>query len=150
MNYLKHFKRITKHKWYVGKECFKRKLYWQGLVHDLSKYSFTEFFTSAKYYKDGISPITVERDEEGYSLAGIHHKSKNKHHYTYWIDRKYGEDFVAPMPEKYIQEMLCDFIGAGKAYNKDWTPEEPLKFYLNIKDTILLHKDTRKRFEELL
>ena len=148
--YIEHFKTITTHKWYVMLECFKRGLYWQGIIHDLSKYSFTEFFVSARYFTGKGSPIDAEKNDKGYSIAWLNHKANNKHHWIYWTDRKDGEEIAVEMPEKYIQEMLCDFIGAGKAYNKDWTPEEPLKFYLNIKDTILLHKDTRKRFEELL
>lgn len=30
--YLMHFVTITKHKYYVARECFKCGLYWQGLV----------------------------------------------------------------------------------------------------------------------
>ena len=44
----KHFKTITKHKFLVMRQCFKVGLYWQGLTHDLSKYSPTEFFVGAK------------------------------------------------------------------------------------------------------
>ena len=38
-----HFKTITKHKLMVMKYCFKIGLYRQGMLHDLSKYSWTEF-----------------------------------------------------------------------------------------------------------
>ena len=38
-----HFKTITTHKMWVMRYCFKIGLYWQGLTHDLSKYSPTEF-----------------------------------------------------------------------------------------------------------
>ena len=43
MNAIKHFKTITNHKMLVMKYCFKVGLYKQGLLHDLSKYSFVEF-----------------------------------------------------------------------------------------------------------
>ena len=39
----KHFKTITYHRWLVRGGCFRVGLYWQGLTHDLSKYSPTEF-----------------------------------------------------------------------------------------------------------
>ena len=39
----KHFKTITKHKILVMQYCFRIGLYRQGLCHDLSKYSWTEF-----------------------------------------------------------------------------------------------------------
>lgn len=48
--YFKHFKTIVKHKWYVMKFCFKCGLYWRGLVHDLSKFSFAEFSASVAYW----------------------------------------------------------------------------------------------------
>lgn len=149
--YLKHLMVILKHKYYVGVECFKRGLYWQGIVHDLSKFSRVEFFTSARYFQGDRSPIEAEKAAKGYSLAWLNHKAKNKHHWIYWTDRKDGKEIAVPMPEKYIQEMLCDFIGAGKAYNpKGWTKKEPLNFYNKTKHLMLLHEDTRKRFEELL
>ena len=150
--YIKHFITISKHKWYVAIECFRRGMIWQGITHDLSKYSFIEFFTSAKYFQGTGSPIDAEKKEKGYSIAWLNHKAKNKHHWIYWTDRKDGKEIAVPMPEKYIQEMLCDFIGAGKAYSKDkWTSRSPLEFYLKgEKDRMFLHPETKKRFEELL
>ncbi len=150
--YIKHFIIITKHKYYVGVECFKRGLYWQGITHDLSKYSFTEFFTSAKYFQGDNSLINKEKAEKGYLVAWLNHKAKNKHHWIYWTDMKDGEWFGAPMPEKYIQEMVCDFIGAGKAYNREaWTPDEPIKYYMKTESKkMLLDEKTRDRFEKLL
>ena len=38
-----HFETITRHKLLVMKYCFECGLYEQGLAHDLSKYSPTEF-----------------------------------------------------------------------------------------------------------
>ena len=60
-----HFKTITKHKILVGKLCFKVHLYKQGLLHDLSKYTPTEFITGIKYYKGTYSPNSAERNEKG-------------------------------------------------------------------------------------
>lgn len=152
MKYLKHFWTITRHKYFVGIECFKRGMYWQGITHDLSKYGFTEFFTSARYFQGDKSPIEVEKNEKGYSVEWLNHKAKNKHHWIYWTDRKDGKEIAVPMPEKYIQEMLCDYIGAGKAYSKGkWSPSEPLRYFKEVDEKkMLLHHDTKKRFEELL
>lgn len=151
MKYLKHFITITKHKYYVGVECFRRGLYWQGLVHDLSKYSFVEFSASAKYFQPGNSPVKEEKDERGYSIAWLNHKAKNKHHWIYWTDREEGVEVAIEMPEKYVKEMLCDFIGAGKAYDgKEWTPQSPLNYYTQTKHEMLLHHKTRTLFEKML
>ena len=54
-----HFKTITTHKMWVMRYCFKIGLYWQGLTHDLSKYSPTEFLVGMKYYQGDRSPNTV-------------------------------------------------------------------------------------------
>ena len=62
---IKHFITITKHRHLVMKLCFKMGLYKQGLLHDLSKYSYTEFSNSAKYYVGTYSPTISERKEKG-------------------------------------------------------------------------------------
>ena len=43
MKWLEHLKTITAHKIMVMRHCFAVGLYKQGLLHDLSKYSWTEF-----------------------------------------------------------------------------------------------------------
>jgi hypothetical protein len=58
-NILKHFNTINKHRWIVLKLCIKAGIPWRGLVHDLSKYSFEEFWESAKYYQGNKSPISA-------------------------------------------------------------------------------------------
>jgi hypothetical protein len=128
--YLAHFMTITKHKYYVAQECFKCGLYWQGLVHDLSKYSPTEFFSSARYFQGDKSPIEAEKAEKNYSEAWLHHKGRNKHHWEYWVDWTHGELQLADMPEKYLKEMACDIIGASKAYAAAGADrDEPLEFF---------------------
>ena len=47
MNAWKHFKTVIYHKFLVMKGCFKVGLYRQGLLHDLSKFSPSEFVVSA-------------------------------------------------------------------------------------------------------
>ena len=43
-----HFLTITHHKLLVMRYCFRVGLYKQGLLHDLSKYSPTEFITGIR------------------------------------------------------------------------------------------------------
>ena len=117
--YWEHFKTITKHKAYVMKSCWKVGLYWQGITHDLSKYSIAEFALSARHFQGDKSPIAAEKAKKGFSYAWQHHKGRNKHHWEYWLDTKNGELYTIDMPVKYIQEMICDWIGAGKAYTHD-------------------------------
>ena len=67
----KHFKTITHHRMLVMVYCFRVGLIWQGLVHDLSKYSPTEFLPGARYYQGNRSPNSVEREQNGCSQAWI-------------------------------------------------------------------------------
>ncbi|MBR1650904.1 MAG: catalase [Lachnospiraceae bacterium] len=146
-----HFTTITKHRWLVRKGCFKAGLYWQGLVHDLSKYSPTEFWVGVKYFQGDRSPNNAEREDKGYSSAWLHHKGRNKHHYEYWIDynshgNKSGESIMVPvpMPDKYIAEMIMDRIAASKVYRgKDYTDADPLNYYWQGTQNAPLHDYTR-------
>ena len=126
-----HFKLITKHRWYVFKHCCKAHLFWQGLTHDLSKYSPTEFWESAKFYVGDHSPINEAKKTNGYSKAWLHHKGRNKHHYEYWFDAN-SPDRTPIIPYKYAVEMVCDKMAAGIVYNgKDWKQDTQIKYYMN-------------------
>ena len=119
MHIFKHFKTITKHKLVVMKLCFKAGLYKQGLLHDLSKYSFVEFFNGVRFYQGTYSPNYNERKKKGYSEAWMHHKGRNKHHCEYWIDVNPNSNCYEPvkMPKKYLVESVCDRIAATKIYS---------------------------------
>lgn len=128
-NYWRHFQMIVRHKYYVFVECKKYGLYWQGLVHDLSKFSPIEF-KQARYYRGTGSPIDVEKSVHGYSAAWLHHFHNNKHHWEYWYDVTSGK--LAPIPNRYIKEMICDIIAASKAYNGNkWKPNMPIDYVKN-------------------
>ena len=53
-----HFKTITKHKLMVMHYCFRIGLYKQGLLHDLSKYTPSEFLVGCKYIRETEVQIT--------------------------------------------------------------------------------------------
>lgn len=113
MKLLGHFKTITHHKLLVMGYCFRVGLIRQGLMHDMSKYAWTEFRIGAKYYTGTRSPNALEREEIGYSTAWLHHKGRNRHHLEYWID--YGPDMKLmghPMPTRYMVELCLDRIAA--------------------------------------
>ncbi|MDU1411419.1 MAG: DUF5662 family protein [Clostridium sp.] len=154
MNGLNHFKTITRHKMLVMKYCFKVGLYKQGLLHDLSKYKWIEFSAGIKYYRGNVSPNAIQKIEEGYSRAWLHHKGRNKHHLEYWID--YGnniEDGMVgmKMPLKYVIEMFVDRVAASKNYLGDkYNDRSALEYYNKGKEHYIIHKDTKKTLEELL
>lgn len=155
MHLWKHFKTITRHKMLVMKNCFRVGLYRQGILHDLSKYSPTEFFVGAFYYQGDRSPNNAEREVKGYSSSWLHHKGRNKHHYEYWIDYSSrgieGSMAPAPMPKRYIVEMFMDRIAACKVYHKDaYTCKDPLLYYQSSLTPPPLHPRTKKLLEHLL
>ncbi len=155
MKALQHFKTVTHHKYLVMKGCFAVGLYWQGICHDLSKFSWTEFRVGAKYYQGNRSPNAAEREDIGYSTAWMHHKGRNKHHYEYWIDystRAFeGGMAPAPMPIRYVAEMFMDRIAASKTYRGSaYTDRDPLNYYLYGKERPIIHPDTKAILEKLL
>lgn len=155
MNVIGHFTTITEHKIMVMRHCFRIGLYWQGLTHDLSKYTPVEFLQGIKYYQGTCSPNNAERMDKGYSAAWLHHKGRNRHHFEYWID--YSTDKAHPgmtgmrMPRRYVAEMLADRIAASKVYNKGtYTDHDPLAYYLKGKDHYMIHPKTQRELEFLL
>ena len=149
----KHFKTITKHRLIVMAGCFRVGLVWQGLTHDLSKYSPTEFLMGAKYYQGTRSPNTAEREEKGYSQAWMHHKGRNRHHYEYWTDmnrvtRNYEP---VPMPRKYLVEMVMDRRAACITYQGDaYTDASALNYFMGSRERELMHPQTRQELEYVL
>lgn len=154
---MKHFQYlwyVTKHKWFVFIETCRLGIPWRGLVHDLSKYSPTEWFPYVEtFYGKGPSP----RDASGsydptkvggeFDTAWLHHQHNNPHHWQWWI-LKGDEDAqkVLPMPDKYRREMLADWIGAGKAQGKPDTRG----WYEANKEKMILHPETRAWIEQKL
>lgn len=138
----------------VMRLCFLVGLYRQGLLHDLSKYSWTEFKVGCRYYQGTRSPNNAEREATGYSRAWLHHKGRNRHHYEYWIDYslKPGEGMIGlRMPVNYVVEMFLDRIAASKTYQKAaYTDESPLIYYERGSDGMMIHPETRKLLEKLL
>lgn len=148
MKTIKHFKTICRHKHYVRKYCWKMGMYWQGVTHDMSKFSPIEFFESAKYYQGSRSPIDACKEENGVSYGWQHHKGRNPHHYEYWVDNLDNGGTPLLMPIKYAKELIADYLGAGHAYmGKKFTyvaeyewwlqkKKKPLSMHPIIKDFI--------------
>lgn len=133
-NFFKHIKLVNSHKWKVFKLCCKAGIPVQGIFHDLSKYSITEFKESVRYYEGTVSPLLISKNQNGYSKAWLHHKGRNKHHFEYWFD-VCTLDKAPIMPYKYAVELICDTISAGKTYlGYGWTPEKQIEYFNNRKD----------------
>lgn len=166
---LGHLRTITEHKRIVFELMYRCGLPIQGLFHDMSKYSPTEFCVGAQYWCGSRSPNAIERDEKGYTEAWLHHKGRNRHHFEYWVDYTLKERddglpafsdaqkriFVrpAPMPTRYIVEMFCDRVAACKVYQGEtYTDASALEYLQREYKGVLLtmHPDTLAFLEVLL
>ncbi len=156
-NAVRHFRTITSHRMIVMRYCFRAGLYMQGLTHDLSKYSPTEFLVGAKYYTGTYSPNNAERKDIGVSTAWLHHKGRNRHHYEYWIDYPInpadGPGLAGfRMPRRFVAEMVFDRVAACRIYNgTEYTDRKPLEYFLRSKErSWFIHPVTKKQLEFLL
>ena len=148
-----HFKTITHHKWLVLDGCFRVGLYWQGLTHDLSKYSPTEFLGGARYYQGNRSPNSVERREIGWSTAWMHHKGRNRHHYEYWTDLNIetGRYESCPMPRKYLVEMVMDRRAACMTYQgAAYTDASAWEYFAKSRERKIMHPELERQLDFLL
>ena len=149
----KHFRTITKHRHKVIAHCFKAGIGFQGLFHDLSKYSPREFIAGAKYFQGHRSPNEEERARFGYSKAWMHHKGRNRHHFEYWTDYNPETRIMSPvkMPFNFVAEMFCDRVAASKIYNgKNYKDSDPLNYFLKAKARRVIHRKTSDTLEVLL
>ena len=150
-----HLRVVFHHKRVVRRLCFRAGLYRQGLTHDLSKFSPTEFIPSVRYYQGGkASPIRGERQAIGYSRCWLHHKGRNKHHFEYWLDYAPGpgEPRLAgiKMPPKYLCEMALDRIAASMTYNEGkYDRSMPLDYTRRHTCMQIIHPETAAELERI-
>ena len=153
MALLRHLKTVCKHRHRVFLHCIKAGIPLQGLLHDLSKFSPTEFIPGVRYYQGTRSPNERERELNGFSAAWMHHKGRNRHHYEYWTDYNPATKRIEPvkMPRKYVTEMFCDRVAASKIYRgKDYRDTDSLEYYRRGSASKTMHPDTAKELEQLL
>ncbi len=157
MKYIKYLRYVLRHKWFVMVACFERGLYWQGLVHDISKLRPSEFFPYANFFYGNNNSIVKGRDKTGYykptdtgdgafDFAWLLHQKRNPHHWQWWLlPEDEGGLKILEMERQYLLEMLCDWNGAGKAQNN---PTPIYEWYSKNKGKMQLHPNTIKQLEE--
>ena len=127
MGFWGHLCTVLTHKKQVWKLSRKAGIPFQGLAHDLSKFSPSEFLPGARHYQGGKrSPNEQEREILGYSTAWLHHKGRNRHHFEYRI-------------------------AASKTYlGKNFTEQHPLDYFLKGKPNRFIHPETSDFIEKML
>ncbi|MCR4796796.1 MULTISPECIES: DUF5662 family protein [Ruminococcus] len=152
-NFIGHFKTVQQHRHQVFINCVKAGIPWRGFVHDLSKFSPTEFIPGVMYFQGNRSPNEREREVYGCSRAWMHHKGRNRHHFEYWTDYNPETKRMEPvkMPDIFIFEMFCDRVAASKIYNKEkYNNSMPLEYFLRAKPKRIIEKTTAAKLEFLL
>ncbi len=149
-----HINTVITHKRNVRRACFKMGIYWQGIIHDLSKFSPTEFIPSVRYYSGTFSPNAVDKVLNGLSTSWLHHKGRNKHHFEYWTDYSTGSEpeiIGCKMPMRYVAEMVADRYAACVAYNgAGFQNSDPWDYYSKNGVYLDFDPDTRAVLEAAL
>ncbi|MBE6857107.1 MAG: catalase [Ruminococcus sp.] len=152
-NFFGHLATVCRHRHKVLIHCAKAGILKRGLLHDLSKFSPAEFIPGVKYYQGTRSPNEMEREQNGYSSAWLHHKGRNRHHFEYWVDYNPKTKRAEPvkMPDIFIYEMFCDRVSASKIYKKDaYTNDAPLEYFRRGSANRAIEKQTSQKLEMLL
>lgn len=149
---------LIRHKWHVFRACRELGVSpWQALVHDWTKllppecFPYIEFFYVHGSLKDGKNERirTIPGFDYRIVVAKNHHQKRNPHHWQYWLhytDHQEPRLRPLPIPERFVREMVADWIGAGRAQGKP----DVLQWYHTYRHKILLHPDTRTLVEHLL
>lgn len=158
--HIEYAKYVLRHKWFVMLACFSYGIIWRGLVHDFSKFLPSEWFPYARFFHEPDGTKKTRRDKTGYykptdtgdvefDFAWLLHQKRNKHHWQWWtVPQEDGTTRVFPMPEKYVREMFCDWIGAGRAQGvTEWWNPRPW-FDIN-RHKMQLHPETIAALERL-
>lgn len=108
-------------------------------IHDLSKYSKSEFGAYAMHFYGGGAP-------NDFSYAWLHHLHSNEHHWQHWVfpdgfnlKGSDGQNGVLEMPERFALEMISDWMGASIVYSNTDDMSEWLKRSMK---NITLHTST--------
>ena len=135
--HLKYLSYLSRHKFYVGQECFKRGLYLRGIFHDWDKLLPKRWMAYANFFYVKTSPGVAE----AFRYSWRRHWQMNDHHWQYWVSI-HDDGKIRPheMSEKARLEMLCDWIGAHKAIHG----KSLLEWYRDREDTILIAPKTKR------
>lgn len=122
--YLRYARYVIRHCKYVRRACFAKGLYWQGIVHDLSKWRQSEFIPYARFFYGPKPPMRnttgyykpTDTGNDAFDFAWLLHQKRNPHHWQFWIlQEDEGGVKVLEIPHRYRLEMLCDWYGASMA-----------------------------------
>ncbi|KAL9643981.1 hypothetical protein ABK040_005449 [Willaertia magna] len=117
---------------------------WQLIIHDLSKFSPSEWFGYLLKTKTTKEEKDTKEIEE---YTFLYHQNRNPHHFEYWLyfDKTLGQVKPLKMPMKYVTEMIVDWVAANKSYSNsnDYLDQRRQLEFLKGHKTVI-HSETRK------
>lgn len=143
---------VLRHKWFVFLGCLQFRdpiLIWRGIIHDWQKFTPAEWrpyvlsFYGPWKYKDRPEWLVADFDR-----AWLHHQHYGPHHWQHWVLREdSGATKALKMPRRYVQEMVADWYGAGRAINGR---ADLVGWYDKNREKIVLHPSTRDDVDRLI
>lgn len=121
------------------------------IVHDYTKlYPWNLYSYGRQFFGD-------QGDPEGFAYTWLHHQNRHRHHWEYWIMTTghnrggFGDGHVMDIPEKYVREMVADWLAASRTYNgKDVTSLESWEWFTQNFERIQVSETTRIRILQIL
>ena len=113
--HLRYGSYVARHKWFVLRAGLKTKApLWRLLIHDWSKMTPAEWGPYVRSFY-GPQPRT-DAAKCAFNAAWLHHQHHNPHHWQHWLLREDRGDLkMLAMPERFVREMVADWMGAGRA-----------------------------------
>jgi len=162
--YLRYLDYVLKHKWFVFLECIRLGIPFQGIVHDMSKFRWSEFrdyafnfYASEKAKSDDNWNLYGDYHvwelipwgmmyQDKFKIAWMHHQRRNPHHWEYWVNwERKGYEFPVPIPKKYLKEMLADWRAMSITQGGNTA-----EWYLKNQSKMLIREESREWLEKQL
>lgn len=144
---------VLRHKWFVFLAACRLGIPWLGAVHDLCKFSATEWTAYARFFhgrqahsrRDGVGYYKPgDTGDPAFEAAWVHHVQSTKHHWQAWaVATPEGTIACHPLPDRYRREMLADWRGASRAQGTATVQ----MWYRCHRNDLQLHPETRAWLE---
>lgn len=147
--HLKYLRYLIRHKWFVFLAGLQTKApLWRLIIHDWSKFLPCEWGPYVRRFFAGRAGLLDKAaDPDEFHVAWTHHWHANPHHWEHWLAVDDGLLRPLEIPQHFVQEMVADWMGAGRAITGKW---EALAWYEKNKAKMALHPNSRILTEELL
>lgn len=137
---------LKAYQWLVDHKIISNNYQHNIATHDISKWSNEEYDAYDKYFYGKQGKTTEVK--EAFNFAWLHHIHANPHHWQHWVLINDDDGTHAlEMPEEFVIEMFCDHASFSF---KTGNLEEVSKWYKDHKFNMILHKNTRVMYEDIL